>query len=62
MNKIADNWKSCLLDRFCCLVKGKKMKDIPFYRLGNFMFDTQKQTLTIGDKATKLTTKVAFLN
>ena len=38
-------------------VKGKKMKDIPFYRLGNFMFDTQKQTLTIGDKATKLTTK-----
>ena len=38
-------------------VKGKKMKDIPFYRLGNFMFDTQKQTLTIGDKTTKLTTK-----
>ena len=38
-------------------VKGKKMKDVPFYRLGNFMFDTQKQTLTIGAKITKLTTK-----
>ena len=32
-------------------VKGKKMKDIPFYKLGNFLFDTQKQTLAIGDKA-----------
>ena len=38
-------------------VKGKKMKDIPFYKLGNFLFDTQKQTLTIGEKVTKLTTK-----
>ena len=38
-------------------VKGKKMKDIPFYKLGNFLFDTQKQTLTIGEKITKLTTK-----
>ena len=38
-------------------VKGKKLKDVPFYKLGNFMFDTQKQTLSIGDKMTKLTTK-----
>ena len=38
-------------------VKGKKMKDIPFYKLGNFLFDTQKQTLAIGDKVTKITTK-----
>ena len=38
-------------------VKGKKMKDIPFYKLGNFLFDTQKQTLTIDNKVTKLTTK-----
>ena len=38
-------------------VKGKKMKDIPFYKLGDFFFDTQKQTLSIGDKVTKLTTK-----
>ena len=38
-------------------VKGKKPKDVPFYRVGKFMFDTQKQTLTIGEKVTKLTTK-----
>lgn len=38
-------------------VKGKKMKDIPFYKLGKFTFDTQKQTLVIDDKVTKLTTK-----
>jgi len=38
-------------------VKGKKVKDVPFYKLGNFLFDTQKQTLSIGDNVTKLTTK-----
>jgi len=38
-------------------VKGKKLKEIPFYKLGEFMFDTQKQTLSINDKITKLTTK-----
>ena len=38
-------------------VKGKKMKDVPFYKLGKFTFDTQKQTLAIGEKVTKLTTK-----
>jgi DNA-binding response OmpR family regulator len=38
-------------------VKGKKVKDVPFYKLGAFMFDTQKQTLTLGDNVTKLTTK-----
>ncbi|KAA6337693.1 Transcriptional regulatory protein YycF [termite gut metagenome] len=38
-------------------VRGKKLKDIPFYKLGNFLFDTQKQTLSIGDKVIKLTTK-----
>ena len=27
------------------------MKDVPFYRLSNFMFDTQKQTLTFEQKA-----------
>src|SRR5215469_15691966 len=27
-------------------VEGKKMKNVPFYKLGQFMFDTQKQTLT----------------
>ena len=38
-------------------VKGKKLKDVPFYKLGNFIFDTQKQTLAIEDRVTKLTTK-----
>jgi len=42
-------------------VKGKKLKDIPFYKLGQYMFDTQKQTLTIGKKITKLTTKESEL-
>ena len=38
-------------------VKGKKIKDVPFYKLGHYHFDTQKQTLVIGDRVTKLTTK-----
>ena len=38
-------------------VKGKKVKEIPFYKLGNFLFDTQKQTLSINGKVIKLTTK-----
>lgn len=38
-------------------VKGNKGKDIIAYRLGNFMFEVQKQVLTIGAKTTKLTTK-----
>jgi Response regulators consisting of a CheY-like receiver domain and a winged-helix DNA-binding domain len=38
-------------------VKGKKMRDLPFYRLGGFTFDTQKQTLSLGNEVTKLTTK-----
>jgi DNA-binding response OmpR family regulator len=38
-------------------VIGKKAKDITSYKLGNYVFDLQKQTLTIGDKVTKLTTK-----
>jgi len=42
-------------------VKGKKQKDVPFYKLGNFIFDTQKQTLSIGKKITKLTTKESEL-
>ena len=38
-------------------VRGKKNKESSVYRLGRFVFDTQKQLLTIGDKQTKLTTK-----
>ncbi len=42
-------------------VKGKRDKDITMYRLGKFTFDTQKQTLIVGDKSTKLTTKESEL-
>lgn len=42
-------------------VKGKKLKDVPLYRVGKFVFDTQKQTLVIDGKVTKLTTKESEL-
>ncbi len=42
-------------------VKGKKGKEITMYKIGQFTFDTQKQTLMIGDKMTKLTTKESEL-
>ncbi|MGL5318756.1 MAG: response regulator transcription factor, partial [Bacteroidales bacterium] len=42
-------------------VKGKKMKEVQFYRIGKFTFDTQKQLLIIGEKQTKLTTKESEL-
>ena len=38
-------------------VRGKKTKESTLYHIGKFVFDTQKQLLTIGDKQTKLTTK-----
>lgn len=38
-------------------VRGKKNKESSVYRVGNFIFDTQKQLLSIGEKQTKLTTK-----
>ena len=38
-------------------VRGKKTKESPLYHIGKFVFDTQKQLLTIGDQQTKLTTK-----
>lgn len=34
-----------------------KLKDAPIYKLGDFIFDTCKQTLTLGGVSTKLTTK-----
>lgn len=42
-------------------VKGKKTKDNSVHKIGGFIFDTQKQLLTINDKQTKLTTKEAEL-
>jgi DNA-binding response OmpR family regulator len=38
-------------------VRGKKIKDVSSYQIGKYAFDLQKQTLTIGDEITKLTTK-----
>ena len=38
-------------------VKGKKVKESTVYKLGSYIFDTQKQLLTRGDEDTKLTTK-----
>ena len=42
-------------------VKGKKGKEVTMYKIGKFTFDTQKQTLMVEDKVTKLTTKESEL-
>ena len=42
-------------------VKGKREKEITTYRLGKFIFDTQKQVLISDGKAKKLTTKESEL-
>lgn len=38
-------------------VQGTKPKEKSVYQLGNYVFDTQKQSLAFGDEAKKLTTK-----
>ena len=42
-------------------VRAKNQRVVERYQLGNFTFDTRCQTLTIGDKTTKLTTKESEL-
>ena len=42
-------------------VRGKKTKECAVYKIGRFVFDTQKQLLSIGDKPTNLTTKETAL-
>lgn len=42
-------------------VHGKKNKEVTVYQLGKYLFDTQKQILSIGEKQTKLTTKESEL-
>ncbi len=42
-------------------VKGKKDKEVTMYKIGNYTFDTQKQTLTIEGRIQKLTTKESEL-
>ncbi|MBP3613964.1 MAG: response regulator transcription factor [Bacteroidaceae bacterium] len=46
-----------VLRRVC----GKKSKENTLYKIGGFMFDTQKQLLTIEGQQTKLTTKESEL-
>lgn len=38
-------------------VKGKKAKEVNEYQIGMYLFDTQKQMLSLGDQQTRLTTK-----
>jgi len=42
-------------------IKGKKSKEVPLYHIGMYVFDTQKQILSDGKEATKLTTKESDL-
>lgn len=42
-------------------VKGKKVKDVVVYNIGEFVFDTQKQTLSHDGDSKKLTTKESEL-
>ncbi|MDR2691611.1 MAG: response regulator transcription factor [Dysgonamonadaceae bacterium] len=42
-------------------INGKKNKDISFFRIGNYTFDTRKQTLTLDSAVVKLTTKESDL-
>ncbi len=42
-------------------VKGKKAKDVVVYNIGRFVFDSQKQTLSLDNDSKKLTTKESEL-
>ncbi len=42
-------------------VRGKKTRETTVYNIGKFVFDSMKQTLTMGDQVTKLTTKESEL-
>lgn len=42
-------------------VKGKKVKDVVVFNIGNFAFDAQKQVLTFDGETRKLTTKESEL-
>jgi DNA-binding response OmpR family regulator len=42
-------------------INGKKNKEVPFYYIGKYLFDTQKQILSDGKEVTKLTTKESDL-
>lgn len=42
-------------------VRGKKTRETTVFTIGKFTFDSKKQTLSIGDESTKLTTKESEL-
>jgi len=42
-------------------VHGKQQKNVSVYRIGNFIFDTKRQILTINGRQSKLTTKESEL-
>ncbi|MDR0768395.1 MAG: response regulator transcription factor [Dysgonamonadaceae bacterium] len=42
-------------------INANKMKVNTFYQIGNYTFDTRKQTLTFNKEVTKLTTKETYL-
>jgi len=42
-------------------VRGKKSKETSVYQIGRFVFDTQKQVLSMDERQTKLTTKESEL-
>lgn len=42
-------------------IRGKKSREVTVFDIGKFNFDSKKQILAIGDKATKLTTKESEL-
>lgn len=41
--------------------KGEKAKQVVYYRLGKYLFDTRKQVLAVGEEVTHLTTKECAL-
>ncbi len=49
------------IDAILRRVKGKKDRDVTEFRIGKFLFDTQKQVLISGDSTQKLTTKESEL-
>lgn len=42
-------------------INGKREKNVVAFNIGSFIFNSQKQTLTLGDKVTRLTTKESEL-
>ena len=57
----ADDYLVYRMEAILRRVKARNKQMAVRYQLGRFVFDTQRQLLTIGDKSTKLTTKESEL-